>query len=147
MIDKISASAGVLIHMTKNDFGRICLARRSGNRNHSGFWEFPGGKIEMDESPIAALHREIWEELQVKIVAPKWVQSFSHKSGNSLIEVHFFVAHTDTAPTISTSHDLVRWFTIAELQLFFEDQTHEKLLAADNTMVKMLINGLFDITT
>jgi 8-oxo-dGTP diphosphatase len=49
--------------------GRILLARRTAGRDLAGAWEFPGGKVEPDETPEAALARELEEELGIRIGA------------------------------------------------------------------------------
>ena len=45
--------------------GRILLAKRPDNAQMGGLWEFPGGKIEPDETPETALVRELNEELGI----------------------------------------------------------------------------------
>jgi len=45
--------------------GRVLLAQRPEGKNLAGLWEFPGGKIEKDEAPEAALIRELKEELGI----------------------------------------------------------------------------------
>jgi 8-oxo-dGTP diphosphatase len=43
--------------------GRVLLARRPPGKAMAGLWEFPGGKVAPDETPEAALVRELKEEL------------------------------------------------------------------------------------
>ncbi len=47
--------------------GRFLLAQRPTGKVYAGYWEFPGGKIEAGETPLAALRRELREELGVEI--------------------------------------------------------------------------------
>lgn len=63
MSNLLLVSAAALI-----DFdGRVLIAKRPAGTFMPGYWEFPGGKIEQGESPEQALHREIMEELGVKL--------------------------------------------------------------------------------
>ena len=45
--------------------GRVLLAQRPAGKKLAGLWEFPGGKIERDETPEEALVRELHEELSI----------------------------------------------------------------------------------
>ena len=45
--------------------GRVLIAQRPEGKSLEGFWEFPGGKVEMNESPETALIRELHEELGI----------------------------------------------------------------------------------
>ncbi|MEM7640377.1 MAG: (deoxy)nucleoside triphosphate pyrophosphohydrolase [Pseudomonadota bacterium] len=47
--------------------GQVLLAQRPEGKSMAGLWEFPGGKIEKDERPEAALVRELHEELDIKV--------------------------------------------------------------------------------
>ena len=49
--------------------GRILIAKRPEGRPLAGLWEFPGGKVELGESPEHALIRELAEELGIDIAA------------------------------------------------------------------------------
>ncbi len=49
--------------------GRVLLAQRPVNKEQSGLWEFPGGKVREDELPEAALIRELKEELGIDVPA------------------------------------------------------------------------------
>lgn len=48
---------------------RVLMAQRPTGKHMAGYWEFPGGKIEIGENPENALIREIKEELSVTIAA------------------------------------------------------------------------------
>lgn len=45
--------------------GRVLLAQRPEGKSMAGLWEFPGGKIEVGETPEVALIRELQEELGI----------------------------------------------------------------------------------
>ncbi|AEJ00293.1 thiamine monophosphate synthase [Nitrosomonas sp. Is79A3] len=70
--------------------GQFLLARRPGGKVYSGYWEFPGGKVEKNESLLHALERELWEELGIHIrQAHPWLTrifTYSHAT----VRLHFF---------------------------------------------------------
>lgn len=47
--------------------GRVLIGKRPAGKTLAGFWEFPGGKVEPDETPEACLIRELREELGIEI--------------------------------------------------------------------------------
>src|SRR5438105_3384652 len=49
--------------------GRVLLAQRPEGKHLAGLWEFPGGKVQPDETPEAALIRELDEEIGIDVVA------------------------------------------------------------------------------
>lgn len=49
--------------------GRVLLARRTAGRDLAGAWEFPGGKVEANETALQALKRELDEELGIRVLA------------------------------------------------------------------------------
>ena len=69
--------------------GAFLLTSRPAGKVYAGYWEFPGGKIEADESVEQALRRELQEEIGVTIAAaPLWrssVVDYPH----ALVELHF----------------------------------------------------------
>ena len=63
--------------------GRVLMARRPAGKQHAGLWEFPGGKVEADETPQAALVRELREELGIEITSDALTPvAFSESPGN-----------------------------------------------------------------
>ncbi|MCA3269925.1 MAG: (deoxy)nucleoside triphosphate pyrophosphohydrolase [Alphaproteobacteria bacterium] len=47
--------------------GRFLISQRPPGKQYAGYWEFPGGKVNMGESPEAACVRELREELNIDI--------------------------------------------------------------------------------
>ena len=60
---RIHVVAGIL----RDAHGRVLLAQRGAGKHLAGLWEFPGGKVEADEAPLAALRRELHEEVGVDV--------------------------------------------------------------------------------
>lgn len=58
--------------------GKILITQRPEGKAHAGFWEFPGGKLEDGEDPIASLHREIEEEIGVRIRIGEIIEVVHH---------------------------------------------------------------------
>ena len=69
--------------------GRVLLAQRPEGKSLAGVWEFPGGTVEPDESPEAALIRELKEELGINTwqscLAPLTFASHSYDSFHLLM--------------------------------------------------------------
>ena len=47
--------------------GRVLISKRPAGKHMSGFWEFPGGKLEIGETPEECLIREIKEEININL--------------------------------------------------------------------------------
>ena len=72
-----------------NNYDQVLIAKRPNNKHLAGFWEFPGGKVEKDETPENALIREVKEELNVNInnkcIAPLSFSEFDYKNFHLLL--------------------------------------------------------------
>jgi 8-oxo-dGTP diphosphatase len=58
--------------------GRILLARRADQQHQGGLWEFPGGKVEAGETVLAALRRELQEELGITVTSARPLIKVQH---------------------------------------------------------------------
>ncbi len=69
----IEVCAAVIQHQNK-----ILITLRPEDKKLGGYWEFPGGKIEIGESPQCALERELREELDIKIEVGALIETVHH---------------------------------------------------------------------
>jgi 8-oxo-dGTP diphosphatase len=98
------------------DGGRVLACRRAPGRASAGKWEFPGGKVDPDESPEAALAREIEEELGVAVEVGALLHRASTPVGGLVIDLACYSARpAGELPTTSTDHDELRWLLPEEL--------------------------------
>ena len=106
----IRVVAGII---TRND--TILIARRAPHKAMAGKWEFPGGKIEVDESPERALEREILEEFGAVIRAGQFISSNRHDYGDFQIELLAYRASYIQGDFELTDHDQIAWVRKDEL--------------------------------
>lgn len=94
---------------------RVLATRRDPRRAYPLLWEFPGGKRESGESAEAALHRELEEELQLKVRIRKKLEPVDFAEGEFSIRLLPFLCEPgqDAAP-VPIDHIELRWITIDE---------------------------------
>lgn len=70
----IHVAVGVIIN--KNN--EVLIAKRSADQHQGNKWEFPGGKVEQEESSHLALKRELKEELDIDVLDCQPLTQISH---------------------------------------------------------------------
>ena len=69
--------------------GRFLITRRQAGVHLEGYWEFPGGKCEPNESVASCLARELREELAVDARIGEEVCITTHEYADRSVELHF----------------------------------------------------------
>lgn len=97
--------------------GRILLCQRRKGSRYGLKWEFPGGKIEPDESALDCLRRELREELSIEIQRVERVETHrAYYEDGGLFEVAYcFVSQFRGEPT-NNAFEEIRWVTRDELR-------------------------------
>lgn len=97
--------------------GRVLCCRRNVEKINGGLWEFPGGKVERDETDHEALVREINEELSQQIsVDAYFSDSYLNLEMSTLELKAYFVNGISQHVVPGDSHTEVRWVPLAELE-------------------------------
>jgi 8-oxo-dGTP diphosphatase len=98
---------------------RLLAARRTEPPALAGGWEFPGGKIDPGETAVQALHRELIEELGVRVRLGEQVagplDGGRWPLGESWAMTVWFAVVTSGEPAPIEDHDQLRWLAVEEL--------------------------------
>lgn len=121
----IEVVAGVIMK------GSLVLATRRGYGEWKGWWEFPGGKIEPEESREEALERELCEELGIGVNVEKLIDTVDYSYPDFDITLHFFLCSPGIEPLTLREHEAARWLDYNNLEKL-------KWLPADISIVKLI---------
>lgn len=102
--------------------GQVLVSKRAEHVHQGGLWEFPGGKVEQDESIEAALYREVQEELGMDIKSSRPLISVLHHYPDKsvLLDTRLVTAfsgreYSQAMAQPGLEGQMVRWLDIDEL--------------------------------
>jgi len=88
--------------------GRMLLGLRPPEKRHGGQWEFPGGKVELEESPTEAIGRELSEELGLDVTGVGALLE-SIEDTDSPFVIDFYPVRVTGEPS-ALEHSELGWF-------------------------------------
>ena len=110
----INVVAGII----RNNDNKILIAQRNMKKSQGGLWEFPGGKIENDETIEEAIVREIKEELDMDIAFESYFDEkkyiYPEKEINLIALNCKFIGEKYNV----LEHEKVEWITVEEFDNF-----------------------------
>ena len=112
--------------------GKVLICRRPSNKAMGGLWEFPGGKIESEESPEACLKRELNEELGIDAAIGEYICSSSKSSINHQIELIAYHVPFPEGSFELREHQDAKWIHI-------EDHADYDFAPADISIIDHLL--------
>ena len=126
-MNHFNVAAGILC----DPEGRVLIAERLGDGPFHGLWEFPGGKIDTDETAIEALSRELAEELGIEITCCASFMNLRHEYDDRIVTIEFFIVSDWKSEPVGREGQALRWVPRERLDA-------EELLPADIPVIEAL---------
>ena len=125
----------VAVGIILNDEKKVLVALRSSTQEHGDLWEFPGGKVEANESFYQALCRELKEEIGIDIEKAEMLVNLSHQYPEYSVELDTWIIRQFDGIPYGAEAQLLKWVTLEELKQL-------KLPGANWQIVEALENHL-----
>ena len=103
----------VVAALIRND-NQLLLGQRPQHKRHGGLWEFPGGKIEPDETAYQAIARELKEEMGLLVTGIGKCLHSVHDPG-SIFRIEFTETFA-SGEARAIEHQAIGWFTLTQLE-------------------------------
>ncbi len=101
--------AAIIVHQNK------VFATQRGYGEFKDGWEFPGGKIELGETPREALVREIREELDTEIEAGELLDRVEYDYSDFHLSMDCFFCKIKSGDLVLKEHEAAKWLSKEEL--------------------------------
>tara|TARA_B100001093_G_scaffold377963_1_gene363265 strand:+ start:322 stop:741 length:420 start_codon:yes stop_codon:yes gene_type:complete len=116
-----------------NSNGQLLITRRSKGK-YKDKWEFPGGKVEGNESNHDCLHRELSEELDVNVQIHYKFTEFDYQYPSHGVHLISYICSMSDQKIKLVDHDLHEWINISDVDFF-------DFLSADDEILNKLKNN------
>ncbi len=108
--------------------GQVLIARRPSYGLLGGLWEFPGGKLEPGETPEEALHRELLEELGLRVRVEGTLGPVGHAYSHFRVTLYPFLCRFAAMDAAAAEGREWKWVRPAELHRYPMPRANRKIL-------------------
>lgn len=132
----VRAVAGILHRPGLSHQPQLLIAKRPPGKPYAGYWEFPGGKIEANETGEEALRRELNEELGISVITTAFLFTHQHTYPDKHIDLQIWRVDEFSGHPDAKENQVLAWVDFPEIkdyQIFegnraFLDQLGSKLI-------------------
>ena len=116
-----------------NDHGQFLLSSRPKGKVYAGFWEFAGGKVEEGETELAALQRELQEELAIQIsgATPWLTKIYQYEHAHVYLRFYRVLPHQWQGQIVCQEQQQYSWQSTGQLNV-------EPMLPANGPILRAL---------
>ncbi len=125
----IHVAVGVII----NSSGQVLIAQRPLHSDQGELWEFPGGKVEVNETVYEALCRELKEELDIEVIKATSLVKLDHNYGSYSVLLDTWIVEQFNGEPQGAEGQRIHWTHLPYLVDF-------KMLDASISIVNVLLD-------
>ena len=125
----------VVVAVLKDSNNKILLSTRQHKTDFPDYLEFPGGKKEANETPRAALKRELKEELGIYIEDIQAMESYTYQYDSFGVELYPFFIKSYKGSPVANENEQIIWVDL-------QDLGKVKIIPGSKSIVETLTNTL-----
>ena len=129
------ASKQIGVAVIRDDRDLILIDRRLDKGLLGGFWEFPGGKIEGNETVQECIKREILEEIGIEIAVDSHLITIDHTYSHFRVNLQVYNCRYLSGQARAIECEEIRWVTIEELDNYTFPAANQEIIRALKDMV------------
>ncbi|TYT72450.1 8-oxo-dGTP diphosphatase MutT [Microcystis aeruginosa] len=129
------ASKQIGVAVIRDDRDLILIDRRLAKGLLGGFWEFPGGKIEGNETVQECIKREILEEIGIEIAVDSHLITIDHTYSHFRVNLQVYNCRYLSGEARAIECEEIRWVTIEELDNYTFPAANQEIIRALKDMV------------
>ena len=108
---------------------QVLLSLRASHQHQGGKWEFPGGKVEGTETVLAALGRELQEELAIRIEQATPLMQIRHQYPEREVLLDIWLVEAFSGEPKGMEGQQVAWFDISQLHTLVFPDANQPIVA------------------
>ncbi|MGO2169254.1 8-oxo-dGTP diphosphatase MutT [Pseudoalteromonas sp.] len=94
---------------------QLFICKRPDDKHQGGLWEFPGGKVEQGETVLAALKRELREEVSLNVHSSKELMVIEHDYNDKSVRLDVHIVDDFSGEAHGAEGQQGRWIVINSL--------------------------------
>ena len=131
----------VAVAVIVNKHKQVLISLRPDDKHLGGHWEFPGGKFEKNETPLQALCRELYEELNIKVNSARPLIEILHHYQEKTVYLHVWKVDAFQGVEVGSEGQEIRWVNINQLEEYEFPAADKPILNAIRLPERYLVTG------
>lgn len=107
---------------------QVLISRRRADVRLGGYWEFPGGKMHLGETPHNCVVRELLEEVGLTVRVLRSFPAIEYSYSTGPVRLHSFLCEAISGQAAALAAEEVRWVDVADLPNYRFPPANDELL-------------------